>query len=342
MPVIYVTSDRSRAGKTAVSVGLSQSLKDSDTSFSLLKPLVIREHTHFGQNDINILKKMNNPHVSQELNWPVILTSDAEQYEKSLSEGIKVVSEYSNGSEFSILEGLSGLGGDSGQISKRLVEELGAKVLVVIGQGIDLGLAASIEAASLYGDKLFGVIINAVSKYKLRELKQNVVPKIEDQGIQVLGVIPEERVLLGTTVQQIADHISGEIINSEEKKDNFVDNYLIGGMVLDWGVFYFERHQNKAVIVRGDRPDIQMAALKTATSCLILTGGHDPIQYVEYEASEEEIPIIKVSTDTLETTTVLETLQDESMFDHPVKYKHFNNLLAKNCDPTRLGELLGI
>ena len=342
MSVIYVTSDKSRAGKTAVSVGLSQSLKDSGSSFCLIKPFVIRDHGHFSQDEINVLKKMNGRAVDEELNWPLILTSNSDQYEKMVAEASKIVSEYANGSEFSILEGLSGLSGDSGEISRRFVQELNAKVVVVIGQGFELALETSIEASKLYGDKLFGVIINGVTKYKLRELKQSVVPSIEDEGIQVLGVIPEERVLLGTTVRQIADHISGQIVNAEEKKDNFVDNYLIGGMVLDWGVFYFQRHRNKAVIVRGDRPDIQMAALKTETSCLILTGGVDPIQYVGYEASEEEVPIIKVSTGTLETTNALETLLNESMFDHPVKYEHFNNLLVKHCDPARLGQLLKV
>ena len=81
--------------------------------------------------------------------------------------------------------------------------------------------------------------------------------------MKVIAAIPEDRRLLGMSVEQLAQHLGGKFLNWEEKKDNFVEHFLIGGMVLDWGVLYFQRFDNKAVIVRGDRPDIQMAALRT-------------------------------------------------------------------------------
>ena len=108
--------------------------------------------------------------------------------------------------------------------------------------------------------------------------------------MRVLAAIPEDRRLLGVTAGQIADHLGGSFLSWEEKRDNFVEHYLIGGMVLDWGVLYFQQFDNKAVIVRGNRPDLQMAALRTPTSCIVLTGGYPPIQYVSYEAGEEEVP----------------------------------------------------
>ena len=73
-----------------------------------------------------------------------------------------------------------------------------------------------------------------------------------------------------------------------------------------------------------------MAALQTETSCLVLTGGHDPIQYVEYEAQEEEVPIIKVDADTINTTIALESLQKKSVFGHPIKRKQFDELIDDN------------
>ena len=57
-------------------------------------------------------------------------------------------------------------------------------------------------------------------------------------------------------------------------------------------------YENKAVIVRGDRPDLQMAALNTSTACIVLTKGVEPIEYVRYEAEQEEVSLIVVETDT--------------------------------------------
>ncbi|MQF49076.1 hypothetical protein FIM08_04180, partial [SAR202 cluster bacterium AC-647-N09_OGT_505m] len=107
-------------------------------------------------------------------------------------------------------------------------------------------------------------------------------------------------------------------------------------------VLYFERFANKAVIVRGDRPDIQMAALGTPTSCIVLTGGHSPIQYVSYEAGEEEIPLIQVEADTLSTAAALESLQDISTFDHPLKQEQFRELMSQHGDLDALYQSLEI
>ena len=141
---------------------------------------------------------------------------------------------------------------------------------------------------------------------------------------------------------QLAQHLDGKFLNWEEKRDNFVEHYLIGGMILDWGVLYFERFANKAVIVRGDRPDIQMAALKTPTSCIVLTGGHPPIQYVDYEAGEEEVPLIQVETDTLSTASALESLQEKVLFDHPMKQDQFQELMSQHGDWEALYQSLGL
>ena len=258
-----------------------------------------------------------------------MISSNIDDHTDQLDSGINIVNEIDS-SVFSVVEGLSGLTGDVGKASKNIADRLDARVVVVLGYEESGLIGAAIDAKSLFGDKLCGVIINGVTRYKIREAKRVMLPKIESEGITVLAVIPEDRKLLGTTVNELAQHLNGEIISWKEKGDNFVDNYLIGGMVLDWGVLYFERHLNKAVIVRGDRPDIQMAALQTETSCLVLTGGHDPIQYVEYEAQEEEVPIIKVDSDTLNTTIVLESLQKKSVFGHPVKRKQFDELIDQN------------
>jgi BioD-like phosphotransacetylase family protein len=121
-----------------------------------------------------------------------------------------------------------------------------------------------------------------------------------------------------------------------------VEHFLIGGLILDWGVLYFERFSNKAVIVRGDRPDIQMAALGTPTSCIVLTGGHSPIQYVSYEAGEEEVPLIQVEADTLSTAAALESLQEKALFDHPMKQEQFRELMSQHVDWDALYRSLGV
>ena len=113
-------------------------------------------------------------------------------------------------------------------------------------------------------------------------------------------------------------------------------------MGLDWGVLYFGIRENKAVIVRGDRPDIQMAALHTPTSCLILTNGIEPVEYIVNEADLEEVPIVVVDSTTIDTMAALNTLQGGVGFDHTAKVDRFRVLLQENVDLGKVLERLGV
>ena len=134
--------------------------------------------------------------------------------------------------------------------------------------------------------------------------------------------MPEDRALLGVTVGQIVAHLDGELLLNADKENQLVDNVMIGGMVLDWAVHYFGQSETKVVIVRGDRPDIQIAALHTPTRCLVLTGGHRPLQYITHEASEEEVPLVVVQSNTLDTAKIIETLFEMATVHPPVSYTH--------------------
>ena len=141
--------------------------------------------------------------------------------------------------------------------------------------------------------KVAGIVLNGLTTYMGTQARSELIPELERQGIRVLGELPEDRRLLGVTVGELAQHLEGRFLVWEEGADNLVEHLMIGGLILDSGTAYFEQRENKAVVVRGDRPDIQMAALATPTSCLLLTGGKEPIEYVLYEAEQVEVPIAR-------------------------------------------------
>jgi len=96
------------------------------------------------------------------------------------------------------------------------------------------------------------------------------------------------------------------------------------------------------VVVRGDRPDIQMAALSGDTSCLILTGGYLPTQYVEYEATETSVPIVCVDDDTHTTLEILSTIELTTPFTDSRKVDRFQTLLREYSDPSMLTDLVNL
>ena len=302
MPSIYITSDKPRSGKTALAVTLQRKIEEHGKAATVITPF------------------------------------SGVKEDATLESVLETVKNEGKDSDINIIEGLGDLENNSGDLSRQLVESIDAKVILVLGYSPSLYSGIALRAQMLFGDRLAGVVINGVTVYKQKNAIVSLIDELEGQGVKILATIPEDRKLLGFTVGELAQHIGGTFLYGEHKKDLFIDNLMIGGLVLDWGYLYFERHENKAVIVRGNRPDLQMAALSTPTSCLVLTGtgSEGAIEYVQIEAEEEEIPLICVETNTLDTVGVLEKLQDRAEFNHTVKEERFSELIDNNGDWTSI------
>ena len=111
-------------------------------------------------------------------------------------------------------------------------------------------------------------------------------------------------------------------------------------MSLDPGELRFGLYQNNAVVVRGDRPDIQMSALDSSISCMVLTGGIEPIEYITYEAGEEEVPVMVVETDTDSTMYALNEVTTGARMNSSAKVGRFAELLRNHADSELLRSLL--
>ncbi len=216
--------------------------------------------------------------------------------------------------------------------AKDLADALNAKVVLLAQPTPTLQALQVKEAARSLGTRLLGVVLNSVPRYQGHDVETKLAAPLRAAELPVLAIVPEDRHLLSVTIGDIAHQLNGRFLLLAEKRDQLVDDLLIGGNVLDWGVHYFGQREAKAVIVRGDRPDIQMAALHTPTRCLVLTGGHQPLQYVQYEAQEESVPIILVQSNTLDTAKAAEALFATSTAHHPEKAERYASLLRKHMD----------
>jgi len=247
-------------------------------------------------------------------------------------EAIERLQELARGVDAVVIEGLAGAAG----LNLSLADALDGRVVLVGLPGDD----AAAGAAS-YGDRLAGVVINSVPRYKVRAVVNGSRRRFEDAGITYLGWIPEDRRLAAPSVRDLAGRLEGEFVVCEEHADRLIDNVLIGGMVHERASFYFGSRQNVGVLVRGDRPDIQLAALQTETvRALILTTGVRPIEYVYYEAERLGTPVVVVPADTQGAAEKLETAVAEARFDHPEKLARYLELAAEHLDLASLDAAL--
>ena len=302
MSVLFVTSTGAGSGKTFFSYSLSQSLINQNKIVDLVHLVPDQQNDLFDGNYVPDLLPSKILPVSQ-------FNSFFQEIDQSISLIVKV----------------------SDQISrddlKNLVQNSQGKIVSLLDFS---NCVDHIDHLLGLGDQLAGVVINFVTKYGEFKLSEDILPAFLKANISVLGTIPENRTLLSLSVQQISDILGAKFFNGNDYSNQLVEHYMVGGFGMDPGEMIFNTLDDKAVIVRGDRPDVQMSALSTEMSCFIMTGGLEPIEYVKYEANEEQVPVLVVDSNTLDTMDRINEIQNFSKFDHPKKLNVGCELVTDN------------
>lgn len=212
--------------------------------------------------------------------------------------------------------------------SAELANKLGAKSLALFDYRDKIGPNST--------DFADGIIVNSTPKYRNQELYL----QLSDKKTNLLGIIPEDRSMLSITLEQICSQLDAQWIVKTDNVDRLVTHFLIGGNIMDPGYHYFGRNPDKVVIVRGDRPDIQLSALSSPLAALILTNGHTPTEYVLHESEQLEIPLMVSPLDTPSTIESIGELWPKPNPCHHEKVVRFKTLLETHCNIDKLRLLL--
>ena len=334
MTVLYMTADQQGSGKTSLCVTLVHDLRRRGKTAAVFKPLQAQPGPG-GDSDAQAYHDLLGLPLTE---WPVALAEDG------LSPAVldRISQEADRLSQEADVVVVEGQPPGPDGASTHIVEALEARVLAVVGYqpGLDVGGLATLREQ--FGERLLGSVINGLTRYQGSDASNGLLPSLSSEGLRPLGIIPEDRRMLSVTVVELASHLEGRFALGEELGDTLVEHYLVGGLGLDSGEAYFGLYENKAAIVRGDRPDIQMAALATPTACMVLTGGIEPIEYVRNEAELEEVPLVVVDADTLATMEALNTVTEKARFDHPAKLSRFGELVKEHVDLDAIYAGLGL
>ena len=331
MSVLFVASDQPGAGKTALCAALASSLTNQGKSVTVFKPFASGDSDMDGDSYHRLLDQPVD-------GWPQ-KTPASGLDEQSIDSVSQVLASLSEGKDVTIVEGTNAL---SLEDTASLVGGLNASVVLVAAYRRDLTASDLSSWKNALGDALTGVVVNGLTRHLGTEADENLLPTFEAEGMKCLGIIPESRRLLGVTVAQIAEHLSGRFITDEPDTDRLIEWFQVGALGLDPGELQFGLYPDNAVIVRGDRPDLQMSALNVPVTCMVLTSGVEPIEYVKYEAGEEGVPMMLVPADTKTTMNDLNTIQARATFSHARKLETFVELVDNHVDVGSIIDALGI
>ena len=325
MAVLLVASDRPGAGKTSAALALAALSNRSGRAARAYKPFTTADD----DGDSDTLAQLANPGIE---GWPKPAGEDGPTTD-DLSALASELSSGDNSESLNILEVPSEIGAAG---AARIADALNARALVVAQARRGLRGADLSEWSEALGDRLAGVLVNGSTRYMSTEASERIGPSFDEAGTALIGMIPEDRALLSVSVDQIRAGLGGRYAVDEGDVNGPVEHFQVGCMSLDPGELRFGLYDRNAVVVRGDRPDIQMSALNASVSCLVLTGGIDPIEYISYEAQEEETPVMVVEPDTLTTMSLLNDVTTSARIDTAAKVARFGELLEAHADLERV------
>jgi uncharacterized protein len=302
--VLYIVSTEEAAGKTTICAGIALSFLNQGKNIGYLKPQTAAESP---EGDVVFMKRILG--LTDVVNAPDVIT----------------------GRDIVLVESMLGPRVTDAKNTLGAVKEMKAGVIAVEAYtGQD---SKNTEVYKWFTGSLLGVVINKVPASQLKSVKEKVAAQFGAAGIKVLGVIPENRIMMTITIGELADKIKGKILNNLEKSGELIENYMLGAMVVGSGVEYFARKSNKAAIIHQDRPDMQLAALETPTKCLVLSGASQPPVYnVMQKAASRGIPVITSDAGTPEIIAGIEEALAKNRLHQDKKLSGLGEFIKRNLD----------
>jgi BioD-like phosphotransacetylase family protein len=216
-------------------------------------------------------------------------------------------------------------GSSFGLSGSQVITLLNARALFVERYEGDFCIDALLAFKKILKGAMLGSFFNKVEAADLEELEQYVSPFLNRKEIELFGVLPMDTLLGSVAVRDLVDHLGGDVVCGKDKLDALVGNFLVGGMQVDKFITYLLKSPDSAVIVGGDRTDIQLVAVENGVKGLILSGNLYPNETITTRAEAKGVPVVVVGDDTYTVAKKVEamvgrfSLQDRQKIDHGIK-----------------------
>ena len=317
MPTILIASLQPGEGRTTLAAGLGACLADEGRSVRLLRIRSAEGADPAAEDDAQTLSLV--PGCASPRSAVSEQEAQAQASEAGTTGGICIV------------EAPSGA-------PTELAARLAARVVLVSSQADELRLSDLVAAAEAVGDALLGVVVTRQPERRLAPVRD----ALQERGITCLAALPEDRLLAGPSVREIAEALHASPLVENGEQDEGVEFVMLGPISADPGQPYFLQHGSKAVINRFDKMDLHLAALATEPNCMILTGGQQPSPYLldRVAGSDFAITVLLAPEGTVRAMEALDELYTRTRFSGHRKLTRAVELVRQHVDVRQLIEAL--
>ncbi len=358
---VFVAATRQNEGKTTVSLGLLACLHGRVEEPGFIKPIgqryvevdgrkvdedavLIRDVFDMPAN----LSDMSPVAVTRRFTRDYIDSGDAHEIERDIWSAYRAIDAQC---DFVVIEGTghAGVGACFDFCNARVAKLLKAKVIIVTGGGIGRPIDEVALSQCLFereGVEIMGVVVNTVRPDKVDEVEHYTRKGLERRGLELLGVIPHERQLVGPSMGQVLEETGGELLNGADYLDAHIDRTIIGAMTPHQALDHLGR--GVLLVTGGDREDLILAAMggcmmgiskADCVSGIVLTGNIYPHDNILRLIRKTWVPIILVKEDSFSTAHRLSEFTVKIRPDDKKKISIARRLVHRHVNVDRISEI---
>ena len=350
---LYIGATRTFAGKNMLSIGLGLRLQKEGLNVGYMKPvgyMPLEKDGAAADEDALFVQDVLGLEQAPELVTPVHVTQDfrmrafSGQEEDSLPLIAKAYEKLGKDRDLLMVSGSSTMisGKYCGLDGIRIVKELGLKCIIIDRLNPEVSNDGLLALKEILGDAMIGVVLNDIPPSFMTEIDSVIQPFLERKGIPVLGIIPHDPLMGSIRAHELAERLGGRLVAAQGRADGMVENFLIGTMQVENFMNYFRRNPHSAVIVGGDRADVQLVAIEGNCPCLVLTGNLFPNDIILSRADALNIPIVMVREDTYAVARKMEALLNRHKMRDVIKVRQGSQLVSNNLDFETIRKSLGV
>ncbi len=355
-PRVFIAATRQNDGKTTTSLGLLAALQKVYPRIGYIKPVgqrFVEVAEHKIDEDTVLMDsvyKLNCPLVDMS---PIAVEPDFTRrylenanYDALVKRIQKAFDRVAWEKDFVLCEGSghAGVGSVFDLSNAQVAKILGAKVVIVTRGGIGKPIDEVALNQALFekaGVEVIGVIVNKVLPEKIDYVADFTRRGLKRRGLELLGVIPNTKILAKPTMASIRDELNAEPLNGTRQLTNMIEDVVVGAMGANNAVQFFK--PGVLVITPGDREDILLAAAATLSgrglstlAGIILTGDLRPSESVLKVVREMNFPVILAKQDSYEVASKVHDLIVKTRPDDAEKIAVIRDLIAAHVDVKKI------
>jgi uncharacterized protein len=354
-PRVFIAATRQNDGKTTTSLGLMAALQKFYPRIGYIKPVgqrFVEIAEHKIDEDTVLMDsvyKLDCPLVDMS---PIAVEPDftrkyleSSNYEALAKKIQKAFDRVAWEKDFVLCEGSghAGVGSVFDLSNAQVAKLLHAKVVIVTRGGIGKPIDEVALNQALFekaGVEIIGVIINKVTPEKIDYIADFARRGLKRRGLELLGVIPHQRILARPTLRSIREELDGESLNNSRQLKNLVEDVVVGAMTPNNAVQFFQ--PGVLVITPGDREDLILAAASAQKPLagIVLTGSLRPCEDVLKIIRELPYPILLVKDDNYEVASKVHDLIVKTRPDDAEKISLIRDLIGKHVDVKKILQLI--